>query len=144
MATKKFTPANTTPGPLATYPVKLEKIQNRIPGRWYELASFNTREGAKSALFRLRKKADEYVPKGKWEFACQRNGNTSRLMAKYQGPARTVKVGWWKAGKLVTEVPEEESKAKSDGAIKRWTGADKGVGKMTEVEKRRARKRARG
>lgn len=139
----KFEPSDITPGPVSPYVDKLNHITTLKPGRWHRLAEFESKDGAKAQLFRLRKR-DDIVPPGKWEFAVQRADEGSRLMAKYQGPAKKPVVSWWRHGKLVSEVPADEAKAKSAGARARWTGADVGKGRMTEAEKRRARKRARG
>ncbi len=139
----RFEPSDITPGPTSPYVAKLEHIATLKPGRWHRLGEFESKDGAKAQLFRLRKR-DDIIPNGVWEFAVQRVDSGSRLMAKYQGPAKTPKVSWWRHGELVSEVPAEESKAKSAGAHKRWTGADVGKGRMTKEEKRRANKRARG
>lgn len=139
----RFEPSDITPGPPSPYIQKLEHVATLKPGRWHRLAEFESKDGAKAQLFRLRKSTD-IIPPGKWEFAVQRVDDGSRLMVKYHGKARKAEVSWWRHGRLVTEVPEEEAKAKSAGAQKRWTGADVGKGRMTKEEKRRANKRARG
>lgn len=114
-----YDPTDITPGPMSPYPSKLTRIGNRKHGVWNELAKFESREGAKTALFRLRKRP-ELIPPGKWEFAVQRNDNGSRLMVRCMGTARQPEVAWWRNGQLVTEVPEKEAKAKQAGAAKRW------------------------
>lgn len=139
----RFEPSDITPGPVSPYVDKLNHIATLKPGRWHRLAEFESKDGAKAQLFRLRKRTD-IVPPGKWEFAVQRVDGGSRLMAKYQGAARKAQVSWWRHGELVNEVPEAEAAAKSAGAKARWTGADVGKGRMTKEEKRRANKRARG
>ena len=143
--TKKqgFSPADITPGPQSEYPKRLAHIATLKPGRWHEVKEFQSKDGAKAQLFRLRRNL-ELIPNGVWEFATQRMATGSRLMAKYQGPAKKPTVSWWRNGDLVSEVPEDEAKAKSAGAKARWTGANKGKGRLTKDQKQRALKRGRG
>ena len=137
-----------TPGPASPYHAKLVKVAKLKAGVWRELQNFESRDGAKTALFRLRKRYDEFVPAGQWQFATHRNPDGSQLMVRYMGPAKKPTIGWWRFGKLVTEVPLEESEAKSQGArdqwTEKWTGASKGSGTLTKAQKKAALKRARG
>jgi len=141
---ENFDPTDITPGPASPYHAKLVEVAKLKAGVWRELQSFESRDGAKTALFRLRKRYDEFVPKGQWQFAVHRNPDGSQLMVKYMGPAKKPVIGWWRFGKLVDEVPLEESEAKAQGARDQWTGANKGTGKLTQAQKKAARKRARG
>ena len=141
-------PTDITPGPASPYHAKLVKVAKLKAGVWRELQNFESRDGAKTALFRLRKRYDEFVPAGQWQFATHRNPDGSQLMVRYMGPAKKPTIGWWRFGKLVDEVPIEESEAKSQGArdqwTEKWTGASKGSGTLTKAQKKAALKRARG
>jgi len=145
---ENFDPTDITPGPASPYHAKLVKVAKLKAGVWRELQNFESRDGAKTALFRLRKRYDEFVPAGQWQFATHRNPDGSQLMVRYMGPAKKPMIGWWRFGKLVDEVPLEESEAKSQGArdqwTEKWTGASKGSGTLTKAQKKAALKRARG
>jgi hypothetical protein len=143
MTKDKFDPVDISPGPQSEYPKRLAHIATLKPGRWHQVREFESVDGAKAQLFRIRRDPS-VVPNGVWEFATQRMDGGSRLMAKYQGPAKKPDISWWRNGELVTEVPEDEAKAKSAGAKKRWTGANKGKGRMTKDQKKAALKRGRG
>ena len=145
---ENFDPTDITPGPASPYHAKLVKVAKLKAGVWRELQNFESRDGAKTALFRLRKRYDEFVPAGQWQFATHRNPDGSQLMVRYMGPAKKPTIGWWRFGKLVDAVPIEESEAKSQGArdqwTEKWTGASKGSGTLTKAQKKAALKRARG
>lgn len=142
MVKRDDTFAPPRPGPASIYPQKLKRIAKLKPGIWREVSTFDSVNGATTVLFKLRNDPTK-VPNGIWEFSVERDGDSSRLMVRYQGEAKTPDIWWFRAGRLVNAVPTKESKAKSRGAKKRKpVGTAKG--QMTEEQKRRAKKRARG
>lgn len=142
MVKRDDTFAPPKPGPTSIYPAKLRKIAKLKAGIWREVSSFDSVNGATTVLFKLRNDPAK-VPDGIWEFSVERDGDSSRLMVRYQGEADHPDIWWFRAGKLVNAVPTSESKAKSRSA-KRRKPVGVAKGRLTEAQKKKAQKRARG
>lgn len=140
----EFDPTDITPGPMSPYVAVFDKYRKLKPRVWRTVADLESKAGATQLLFRLRGRPDIVGP-GIWEFAVQRmDGEASQLRVRYMGKSADTRISWWRAGKLVDKVPREESLAKSEAGKKAWAGADRGTGRMSTAEKKKARKRARG